>query len=673
MKTRILLFALLTVLSGALFAQDFSDDIESYTDGAWVAQSSTVWTTWSNKPGTSEDAKVSTEQAYSGTKSIKLVSTVTTGGPTDLVLPFGQKYTDGTFTYGMKIWVGAGKGAYFNFQATATIGQIWASDVFFTQDGTMRVETGGTVQASTSYTAETWIDLVFQIDLTNNVWEVIVDGTSIGSYSNPNNSIASIDIFPLNAAGQSLFYIDDVYFDYEPFVQPTKDLSLFSLTTKNTSIAGASQGLKLTLKNLGITPITDVDVTWDDGTNQYTDNLTGLNLNSLETHTFTHSTKLQAKEGATNVTVTLSNINGDVDENDKNDVRNATVTGIVPAPDRKVVAEEGTGTWCGWCPRGAVFMDSMAHDYPEYFVPIAVHNGDPMVVSDYDAGIGAFPGFTGYPGAIVDRASVINPSALENSLFSRVVIVPKAKLLNGAEYDPISGLLTMTVSAEFTGAVSGNWRLNMVVTEDGVKGTTAAYNQSNYYSGGGNGEMGGYELLPNPVPAAQMVYDHVARTITAGWAGLAGSVPTPVAAGETHIAKFTWNVPAGMKTENMRIISMLIMPNGNINNANTFTFDEAIANGLASSNEDPIALESLDVYPNPAGDQVTLALQLADVQNVQVQVYDVMGRMVATQSYGSMSGQQWLPLQTNTLSNGVYSLQIAVGDGVVTRKLVVQH
>ncbi|MCF8239506.1 MAG: Omp28-related outer membrane protein [Saprospiraceae bacterium] len=673
MKTRILFLALFTVLSSAVFAQDFSDDIESYTDGAWVAQSSAVWTTWSNNPGSSEDAKVSTEQAYSGTKSIKLVSTVSTGGPTDLVLPFGQKYTDGTFTYGMKMWIGAGKGAYFNFQATATIGQIWATDVFFAQDGTMRVETGGTVQASTTYTPETWIDLVFQIDLTNNVWDVIVDGTSIGSYSNPNNSIASIDIFPLNAAGQSLFYVDDVFFDFEPFVQPTKDLSLFSLTTKNTTIAGASQGLKMTLKNLGITPITDVDVTWDDGTNQYTDNLTGLNLNSLETYTFIHSAKLQAKEGATDVTVTLSNINGDVDENDKNDVRKVTVTGIVPAPDRKVVSEEGTGTWCGWCPRGAVFMDSMAHDYPDYFVPIAVHNGDPMVVTAYDAGVGAFPGFTGYPGAIIDRASVINPAALENSLFSRVVIPAKAKLVNGAEYDPITGVLTMSVKAEFTGNASGDWRLNMVVTEDGVTGTTAAYNQSNYYSGGANGEMGGYELLSNPVPASQMVYDHVARAITAGWGGLAGSVPTPVTAGEAVIATFTWNVPAGMKTENMHIISMLTLPNGNINNANTFTFDEAIANGLASSNEDPIALESLDVYPNPAGDQVTLALQLADAQAVHVQVYDVMGRVVASQAYGIMSGQQWLPLQTNTLSNGVYSLRIAIGDGFITRKLVVQH
>ncbi|MCB0695515.1 MAG: T9SS type A sorting domain-containing protein [Lewinellaceae bacterium] len=673
MKTRILILSLFTVLSGVVLAQDFSDDFESYYDGAWLAQSSTVWTTWSNKPGSTEDAKISTEQAYSGTKSVKLVSTVTTGGPTDLVLPFGQKYTDGNFNYGMQMWIASGKGAYFNFQATATIGQIWATDVFFTQDGTIRVETGGTVQLMTNYVPETWFNLEFKIDLTNNVWEVFVDGNSIGSYSNTNNSIASIDIFPLNSAGQSTFYVDDVYFEYEPFVQPTLDLSLFSLVTKNTTIAGSSQALKLTLKNLGITPINSVDVTWTDGTNEYTDNLTGLNLNSLESHSFTHSKKLLAQQGATNVTVTLTNINGAADENDKNDVRNVTVTGIVPAPDRKVVAEEGTGTWCGWCPRGAVFMDSMAHDYPEYFVPIAVHNGDPMVVSTYDAGVGSFPGFTGYPGAIVDRASVINPAALENSLFTRVVIPAKAKLLNGAEYDANTGLLTMTVSAEFLGDISGDWRLNMVVTEDGVTGTTAAYNQSNYYSGGGNGEMGGYELLPNPVPAAQMVYDHVARAILAGWGGLAGSLPGVVSMGETHIATFTWTVPAGMKTDNMHIVSMLIAPNGSINNANDFTFDEAIANGLASSNDDPIALQSLDVYPNPAGDQVTLAVQLTDAQAIQVQVFDLMGRMVATQNYGTMSGQQWLPLQTNTLSNGVYSLRIAVGDGFVTRKLVVQH
>ena len=59
-----------------------------------------------------------------------------------------------------------------------------------------------------------------------------------------------------------------------------------------------------------------------------------------------------------------------------------------------------------------------------------------------------------------------------------------------------------------------------------------------------------------------------------------------------------------MKTDNMHIVSMLIAPNGSINNANDFTFDEAIANGLASSNDDPIALQSW-MSSDPAGDQVT--------------------------------------------------------------------
>ncbi|MBW7859430.1 MAG: hypothetical protein H3C43_14335, partial [Leptonema sp. (in: Bacteria)] len=52
----------------------FADDFESYTAGLKLAQQApTVWTTWSNAPGGSEDAEVTTEQAYGGTKSVKVV------------------------------------------------------------------------------------------------------------------------------------------------------------------------------------------------------------------------------------------------------------------------------------------------------------------------------------------------------------------------------------------------------------------------------------------------------------------------------------------------------------------------------------------------------------------------------------------------------------------------
>ena len=53
----------------------------------------------------------------------------------------------------------------------------------------------------------------------------------------------------------------------------------------------------------------------------------------------------------------------------------------------RVVGEEATGTWCGWCPRGAVALNWMDHDYEGYWQGIAVHNGDPMSDADYDNGL----------------------------------------------------------------------------------------------------------------------------------------------------------------------------------------------------------------------------------------------------------------------------------------------
>lgn len=53
----------------------FSDDFEAYNNNAYLAASSSVWTTWSNAPGTSEDVKISTDFAKSETKSVKIINT----------------------------------------------------------------------------------------------------------------------------------------------------------------------------------------------------------------------------------------------------------------------------------------------------------------------------------------------------------------------------------------------------------------------------------------------------------------------------------------------------------------------------------------------------------------------------------------------------------------------
>ena len=98
-------------------------------------------------------------------------------------------------------------------------------------------------------------------------------------------------------------------------------------------------------------------------------------------------------------------------QNTNDDTLSITATGTYAAPGKIVVGEEGTGTWCGWCPRGAVAMNWMDEKYYGYWQGIAVHNGDPMVNTDYDVGLGGLT--SGYPSGLVDRGSDIDHQILK--------------------------------------------------------------------------------------------------------------------------------------------------------------------------------------------------------------------------------------------------------------------
>ncbi len=660
---------------GTLSAQiSFSDDFESYEVGAYVAASSSDWTTWTDSPGSSEDSQISDEQAASGTKSLKLVAGSAGGGPADVILKFGDVHTDGDFEFEMNMFVVSGTGAYFNFQGADPPGSVWAVEFAFNDNGNLLVSNNSGALLETTYVHDTWFNIRIVVDLTNNLWQVLIDDEEQGSFSNPLNMVASIDLFPFNGNGNgtSIFYVDDVAFGYEPYVQPALDAGVIDVNLGGLKkLVGSPVVISGQVKNQGIETINSFDLTWSDGTNSNTDSYTDLNLASLETFDFQLSAPFVVENEDNTITVTLSNVNGMEDEDPDNNVRTADLTGVTPAPGKHVVAEEGTGTWCQWCPRGAVFMDFMADTYPDYFVGIAVHNNDPMEVMEYDAGVGSFPGFTGYPGVIVDRNSVIDPAVLENSFYDEIVNAPKAILTNGAEYNPDTRELKLSVTAEFSEAVSGDYRLNMVIVEDGVTGTSAGYNQTNAYAGGANGPMGGYENLPFTVPASQMVYDHVARAILGGFEGEAGSLPTSIDAGGIHSDWFNYEIPEDYEYDKIKVIGILIAPDGSIDNATEVIIDEAIANGLAVGTEDPIVTEQdVQVSPNPFREITTIRVQIAERAPVNIQVVNSLGQVVASQNYGELFGQVDFPFYAHNLPNGLYTARIQVGADVVSKKIM---
>jgi PKD repeat protein len=184
-------------------AQSFYDDFESYNVNDYLGNSSSVWTTWSNAPGTSEDVQISNSSAASGQNSIYFESQWG-GGPQDVVLPFGGLHTTGHFKFTSK-WKVTGKtGAYFNLQGAASVGSTWALDVYMYDDG--YIDFGGYIY--TTYPQDQWFEIVIDIDLDQNVWEVFIDGVSQGSFTNWVSRVSHLDIYPLFS--DTKFWVDDV-------------------------------------------------------------------------------------------------------------------------------------------------------------------------------------------------------------------------------------------------------------------------------------------------------------------------------------------------------------------------------------------------------------------------------------------------------------------------------
>jgi hypothetical protein len=662
---------LATQFAAAQFS--FTDNFESYTAGTYLGSNSPTWTTWSGTEGGTEDVLVTNANAHGGSNSVYYSSVAANGGPTDCVLPFGAQFTTGTFTLDFWLFVNTGKNAYFNIQQNATIGQVWNSDWNFNADGTLDVVNQQGLSFSTTYTMGAWSHIIITAKLNNSEWNVNIDGVDMGTFHNTSLGIASIDIFPING---SQFYIDDISVTHVPTTPTTNDIAVSYLTVPG-GLSGSTVSIKALLRNIGSATVANPYVSlYHNGSLVGSQTYTGLNLASMDTQivtitnpvTFTSSNTIaldaQVASGTAN------------DDNTLNDTLVYNYTAIVPAPGKLVVGEEATGTWCQYCPRGAVFMDRLSTTYAGFFQGIAVHNNDPMEVASYDAAIGTLIG--GYPSALVDRLPDVDPSAMETDFITRIQIAPKAMIVNGAQWNATNDTIMVSLTTTFAQAVaSGNYKVACVLIEDNVTGTGSGYNQVNAYAGGGLGVMGGFELLPNPVPAAQMEYDFVARDIVPSFAGLSNAYTIPAAIGYVKTHNFAFAVSPAWSKPDLKIVGLFIDNTGKIDNASSTTINEAITNGyvngtaVAGVNNEQL-IDQMTLYPNPTSGISTLRFNLADETEVVVHISTMDGKRISSHNYGPLQGTQNIEINTQGWAHGIYLVEIAAGNASRVTKLSVQ-
>ncbi len=183
------------------------ENLDNYTAGGYVGQQSSVWTTWSNLPGSSEDAFVSGEQAFSPPHSVKAEGQ---DGPTDLVLDLGQQ-TEGNWYLAFKMYIPSGRYAYYNIQDDLPFNYTqWNLEADFNAGGNGQIIENQAAVAGFSFPHDAWFDVVHRIDLDNDKASLAIDGVNVWNWEyGPDFKIGSFNFFP-NNNGPNLFYIDDI-------------------------------------------------------------------------------------------------------------------------------------------------------------------------------------------------------------------------------------------------------------------------------------------------------------------------------------------------------------------------------------------------------------------------------------------------------------------------------
>lgn len=443
------------------------------------------------------------------------------------------------------------------------------------------------------------------------------------------------------------------------------DAILTSATLARYSALSTNNNLVLNVKNDGANAITALTVNWNDGTD-HSQTITGLNIAPGASANVTHPTAVSyATVVEKNINITITAVNGAVDATDVTASKKFnTVSQIV---DKNVVIEEGTGTWCGWCPRGAVAMEYMYNTYPTRFIGVAVHNGDPMTVAEYDNGAD----LSGFPGCNVDRA--MKDESVSSTLFEGYYNARKDLVVPASISATASGTganISVAVSATFkTVFANSNYRLGVVMIEDNVEGTASGYNQTNYYSSTSqnlalNGAGHDWQASPNPVPAAQMSYDHVGRALLGGYDGQASSVPTAITNNQVVNYTFNYTVPATSRKWYMSAIAVLIdNTTGEIINATKVP--------LSLAGVEEVATIGMEVYPNPASGSVNVKFD-ATGADYAVAITDLAGRQVAAKTLTNANGAQSVEMPIEGLATGNYLVTVSSNGASFTQNLMVK-
>ncbi len=148
-----------------------------------------------------------------------------------------------------------------------------------------------------------------------------------------------------------------------------------------------------------------------------------------------------------------------------------------------------------------------------------------------------------------------------------------------------------------------------------------------------------------------------------------------------------WNTSAGLSISNATLqnpsftvstigihTATLSVLNGDATQTSVVTIETYTCENVGIS-ELNAAFSNIQLVPNPAAETSTIKLISTHSGDVSIELYDLSGKLVTVivSNASVNSGTHEFTINTNTLENGIYFVQVSNAFGKATTKLVVQH
>lgn len=402
----------------------------------------------------------------------------------------------------------------------------------------------------------------------------------------------------------------------------------------------------------------------------------------------------------------ISAPNNDTDRNNANSHFNKLVLRNNNSNvDRNILLEEGTGAWCGYCPDAHLIINKAVEIHGSRVIPIAYHSDDSMSNNDGNTFLSNF--ISSYPDALLDRKVFLGSnSTWLNEINLRLnVKAPVQVFIEMKSFNVQTRTISYRVRVKFSDYWYGAMRIGSIVSENNIRGDANPNNwsQKNFYSKfyGGGGVAGPSHPLYNELEyMTGYFHKHVHKESPGGVWGIDTIIPQLVNPNSEYFADFTYILPDARYVSfdmenNTEYCSTYDEPGynegGNIPARISLIgfvaeFDENVFNrpilnaaaeplwNLSSVHDVNSSSIKLQVYPNPSSGNVELKLQIDQIGDVALSIYNNTGQLIKSDLHNNLLfGENILFLDTNDLQNGVYSIHLMLNGVLTVRNLIISR